>query len=245
MSRKARIAIWIVVVIALGVATVAAWFYVTSRGRSVNLGASPDKTLYPVTGVDISAHNGVVDYDALVADSIDFVIIKASEGATFRDRTFVDNIRRARQSGLPVGAYHFFRFDTPGHLQALNFLNAVKGRDIDMPLIIDVEEWTNDRLPTEAVAARLDEMIDYIEQRGYRVMIYTNKDGLERFFSTSRLTNRPLWICSFSNPPLPHDQWLLWQHTHRGSVRGIDGIVDVNTFNGSRDDWKSWIDSVK
>ncbi|MDE6541089.1 MAG: hypothetical protein K2L74_03660, partial [Muribaculaceae bacterium] len=65
--------------------------------------ADPDRTRYPMRGIDISAHNGLVDFRRVAADSVAFVFLKASEGDSFRDATFDDNYFRARQAGLAVG----------------------------------------------------------------------------------------------------------------------------------------------
>lgn len=200
----------------------------------------PDHEIYPITGIDISSHNGEIDFDAVAHDGIDFVFIKSTEGATFKDRRFIDNYRKAREAGLKVGVYHFFRFDSPGYMQALNFLHNLGNRPIDLPVVIDIEEWTNPATPsTPLIRSRLAEMIDHLESHGHRVMIYTNKNGYRRFVK-GYFDNYPLWICSLADEPstLP---WTMWQSTHNGSIKGIDHPVDINTFNGSRDKWEEWI----
>lgn len=244
MKRPARRRIILFSLLAVSLAAICAfgWWYV-SHMRSAGPGVHPDRSKYPVVGLDLSAHNGVVDFESVRSSGVDFVILKASEGATVRDRRFADNMARALKSGLRVGAYHFFRFDVPGHLQALNFQDAVRGRRLDFPLIIDVEEWGNPSgVPISDIGGRLIEMISYLEGSGYRVMIYTNKNGLEDYFR--RLPRKyPLWICSFTDPPLDDDNaWILWQHTHRGHANGVDGAVDINTFNGTHTDFARWVD---
>lgn len=69
---------------------------------------------YEVRGIDISAHNGPIDFERIRNEGIDFVFMKASEGSGFKDVAFFDNYRNARKAGLKVGAYHFFRFDEIG-----------------------------------------------------------------------------------------------------------------------------------
>ncbi|MDE6377369.1 MAG: hypothetical protein K2K72_01335, partial [Duncaniella sp.] len=81
---------------------------------------------YETVGIDISAHNGEIDFNKVRDEGVKFVIVKATEGGTFKDRRFIENIRKAREAGLKVGAYHFFRFDTPGYIQGLNFVNSLK-----------------------------------------------------------------------------------------------------------------------
>ncbi len=200
----------------------------------------PDRAKYEVVGVDISAHNGEIDFGRVAADGMDFVIIKATEGGTFKDKKFVDNVRRAKAAGLKVGAYHFFRFDTPGYMQGLNFLNSLQGRELDLPLVIDIEEWANpNSQPTPKVLNRLSEMIDHLEGHGYRVMLYTNKNGYARFVK-GRLEGYPLWICSLMDEPDGFG-WTLWQATHNGRVDGVNHPVDINAFSGTLAEWEEFI----
>lgn len=191
---------------------------------------------YPVRGIDISAHNGVVDFQAVRASGVEFVLVKATEGNGFKDSRFVDNVREARRAGLKVGAYHFFRFDVPGVTQAINFMHSVRGRKLDLPLAVDFEEWTNpSSMPDDTVSARLDEMLRRLQCNGYNVLIYTNKDGYERFVK-GRFNDYPLWLCSFSRIDESGD-WVLWQYSHRGEVPGVDGYVDLNVFRGDSAEW--------
>lgn len=187
---------------------------------------------YAVRGIDVSAHNGIIDFDAVAADGIDFVIIKASEGTDWQDRALTRNYARARRAGLKVGLYHFFRFDSPGDLQALNFADAASSRPADLPLVIDLEEFGNPRFtPTSHVLARLDTCLYHLRRRGYDVMLYTNKRGYSRFIE-GRYDSIPLWLCSLESGSPDARDWTIWQHSHRGSVAGVRGNVDLNVFVG-------------
>ncbi len=200
-----------------------------------------DRTRYPVKGIDVSAHNGVVNYARVAADSVTFVIAKASEGVSFRDKRFVMNIESARRHGLRTGAYHFFRFDIPGFRQAQNFLRAVDGVVLDFPLIIDVEEWGNaDSFTTAEVVNELREMVECLGEAGRKVMIYTNKSGYERFIKF-RFDDLPLWVCSLRHEPATSVGWSLWQHSHKGHVPGVIGDVDLNTFNGNNEEFLDFL----
>ena len=204
---------------------------------------SPDPAAYPVRGIDISAHNGVVDFDKVASVGMDFVILKATEGATFKDKNFATNYRKARKAGLKVGAYHFFRFDVGGYMQALNLMHSIKGRRLELPVVIDVEEWSNPRdHTTHDILTRLQTMINTLEAHGYHVMLYSNKDGFEKFFS-QQFAHYPLWLCSFTGAPEAGNM-RLWQFSHIGRVSGVDGKVDINTFNGSAATWQQWLDEL-
>ena len=194
----------------------------------------------PVKGVDVSAHNGNVEYSILKKQGIDFAIVKATEGATFKDTSFVNNIQKAKAAGMNVGAYHFFRFDTPGQMQAINLIHSVTGRKLGLPLVIDIEETGNPQpTDTDTILHRLTEMIAHLRSSGYPVMLYTNKDGYTRFIQ-KQFDTIPLWICSFSNLPAEMD-WSLWQYTHNGHLGGANGHIDINAFGGTVEEYDIWV----
>ncbi len=240
-TTSRRLGIAIVVVTALLVAGLGLWRALRPHKAHVEL----DRERYPVVGVDISAHNGLPDFDSLSHAGVAFAYLKASEGNAFRDAAFVRNYAAARNAGVTVGAYHFFRFDCDGRRQAANLLEAVNGCTLDLPLAIDVEEHANPAgLATPTVVARLEAMVGELRAAGYKVMIYTNKNGYWRFvhgnFDVGLPDDPDLWICSFSDPPLPHRPWVLWQHSHCSRLPGVKGDVDLNTFNGSHADFEAW-----
>jgi lysozyme len=219
-----------------------AWYF--SRRYTSVKAVDVDAREFPVRGLDLSAHNGNIDFELLARDSIDFVMLKATEGTNFKDPRFHLNYMEARRAGIKaIGAYHFFRFDTDGEMQALNFLNSIKGKTLDMPAVIDLEEWTNPKqLDTEQIVTRIKAMIKLLERNGINVMFYTNKDGYRRFIQ-NRFDDYPLWICSFNNPPLDKKDghWDIWQYTHWGWSEACNTNVDINTFNGSREEWLNWL----
>ncbi len=216
-------------------------------GRRVFVTREPevgiDRTVFPIRGIDISAHNGTVDFSRVLADSIDFVYIKATEGATWRDALFEHNYRAARDAGLAVGIYHFFRFDVPGWRQSVNILGAIGNRHLDLPIAIDVEEWGNPaEFTTAEIIADLRSLVEMLRQNGREPIIYTNKNGYYRFVR-GHFDDVALWICSFTSPPLAERyRWTIWQHSHVGCVEGIRGDVDLCTFNTPAcGDYTAWL----
>lgn len=197
-----------------------------------------DEELFPVRGIDLSAHNGYVNLDAAAAAGYEFVFLKASEGATHRDENFVLNYQKARHAGMKIGAYHFFRFDRDGIEQARNFLRSVGKRPLELGLTIDVEEQGNPKgIPPDSIRARLALMVEYLNVAGYRVTFYSNRDGWEKYLKED-YSGMPLWICSFNDENAAMDDWTFWQYNHRGKVPGIRGDVDLNAFTGSRAEWE-------
>ena len=214
------------------VGSIAAWRMLRTRQPHVEI----DRLAYPVAGVDLSAHNGIVDFDSLAAAGINFAYLKASEGISFRDPSFALNYAKGRRAGLALGAYHFFRFDCDGRRQAMNLLAATDSCRLTLPLVIDIEEWGNPvEVATDVVIGRLQTMEAMLRGAGHRVMFYTNKNGYWRFVRPAfpEPPHPLLWICSFTDPPLAGGNWALWQHSHRGRVPGVPSAADLNTFNGS------------
>lgn len=240
--NKAKITA-VAIILALS-AIAGAGLYMVYKRQQSSRNLQIERELYPICGIDISAHNGSLDFAEIASDSIDFVIIKATEGSSFKDARFHENYFNARQFGLRVGAYHFFRFDIDGKMQGLNFIHSIRGKELDFPLVIDVEEWSNNKsIPTHLVVERLQALIDHLEFEHYTVMLYTNKDGYNRFIR-NRFEDYPLWICSFTDPPLDdNDRWTLWQYSHWGMIDGSDNETDLNTFNGNREQWNKWINN--
>lgn len=198
----------------------------------------PDR--YPVRGIDISSHNGNIDFKAVKESGVDFVFIKATEGIDFKDRLFRQNYENAEKAGLKTGIYHFFRFDKDGVEQAINLMKALGSRRPALGLVIDVEKSGNpDSIPPADINTRLSQMVDYLNLLGHRVMFYTNRDGYYDYLAES-FPGYPLWICGFSKNPI-NAEWLFWQFNHRGKVPGIKGDVDINVFCGSRDEWNKFL----
>jgi len=109
-------------------------------------GIEVDKSRYPITGIDISRHTGKVDFQKIKEqfnDTIDFVFIKTSEGANLVDVKFDTNYNNAVLNDIPVGPYHFFKFNVSGKRQAANFLHVINNKIFNLPLVLDVEEWSN------------------------------------------------------------------------------------------------------
>lgn len=199
-----------------------------------------DPVKYPIRGIDISAHNGMMNLDAAAESGIRFVFIKATEGESFKDENFRLNYLKARHAGLKIGAYHFFRFDRDGIAQARNLLGALQGKTLDLGVALDVESFGNpDSIPQEVVIDRLSRMIDFLNLSGYRVTVYSNKEGYFDILRTAA-PGANLWICSFSPNPI-NTEWTFWQYNHHGKVKGIKGDVDLDVFCGSESEWNNYL----
>lgn len=143
---------------------------------------------YAVRGIDVSAHQHKIDWAKVYGDNIKFCFIKATEGEDFVDKRYKENYLGAKQNGILVGAYHFFRFSSSGKAQAQNFMNNVAIEKLDLPPVLDVEKEGN-YLSFSNDNKIKKEMQDYLTEieKQYKVkpIIYTNIDGYKRYVKGS------------------------------------------------------------
>jgi lysozyme len=196
-----------------------------------------------IVGIDVSMHTGLIDWDIIKRQGVDFAYVKSTEGADYIDPRYLFNVKEAKSAGVPVGAYHFFRFHRNGKEQADNFLSRVNVRELDLPPVVDVEEWGQYNTFKDAVnvAAEVKSFIFNIEFRTNRkVVIYADKNSYRKYIE-GRFRNNPIWISSIGKTPQISQKWTLWQKSQRGRCLGTSGIVDINLFNGDSKDWQEFI----
>ena len=201
---------------------------------------------YPVRGVDVSHYQGEIDWNMLASQNISFAYIKATEGSNYVDEKFADNLRAARQTGLRVGAYHFFSFDSPGTTQAANFIETVEAFKGMMPPVVDVEFYGNKEInPPDPLEVRpqLQAYLDAVEEAyGKRPVIYATYESWELYIK-NQFEDYPLWIRDIWNRPESSLDWTFWQYTNRGRLRGFSGdelYIDLNVFAGTMEEWAQW-----
>lgn len=203
--------------------------------------------LYPIRGIDVSKHTRRIDWATVVRRNIHFAYIKATEGASYTDRNYRRNFAGAKSAGLKVGVYHFYRFNRSGEAQARNFLRNVDIHDQDLPLVLDVEEWGNHNHSSthRQIIEQLHVFIHTVEQEtNQRLLIYTNRSTYLKYIQ-GNFPDHPIWICRLRTKPENDMNWILWQYTHTGIIKNVDGWVDFNYFRGTVAEWEAWLQEVK
>lgn len=187
-----------------------------------------------VQGVDVSHHQGAIDWRTLASDNVSFAYIKATEGATHVDTRFADNWAQAGRAGLYRGAYHFFTLCQPGAWQAANFIAIVPRADGALPHALDMEHMGPCREgPTMSdVVGEMRAWLDLVEAHyGARPLIYTTREFHDAHLRG--VTNERFWIRSLGVAPRFRErEWVIWQHHNRGHRSGVQGPVDLNAFRG-------------
>lgn len=200
----------------------------------------PDRVEFPIYGIDVSHHQGPIDWPVVAASDISFVFIKATEGGDFTDLRFADNWHDANANsnanGLATSAYHFFTLCRPGGEQAAHFLQTVTLARAGLPPVVDLEYGGNcSARPDKAdFMAELTAFLAPVEAAAGRLaLLYVTGEFYEDYL-VGRLAANPLWVRNiFRRPQLPDERgWVFWQYTNRGRVDGISGPVDLNVFHG-------------
>lgn len=183
-------------------------------------------------GIDVSVHNGDIDWGKVKADGIDFAILRAGYGklAKQKDAKFEDNYKGAKAAGIPVGAYWYSYATTPDEakLEAEVCVSILKGKQYEFPIFFDQEEKTT----LDTGKANCSEMIrafcDVLEANGYWVGLYTSRSCLTTHIEDDIKKRYALWAAEWSDKLRYDGPVGIWQHSEKGKVDGITGNVDLD-----------------
>jgi GH25 family lysozyme M1 (1,4-beta-N-acetylmuramidase) len=194
----------------------------------------PDGDTLP--GIDISKWQADVDWNAVANDGIVFAFVRVSDGLNTPDNYFDQNWAEARAAGIYTGVYQFFRPAQDPIAQADLLLDRMGplGPD-DLPPVIDVEDTGG--LSGAQITDAIHTWVDRVEgQLGVQPIIYTGRYFWEDNVGSSDFSGYPLWIAHYTqgcpNIPAQWSDWVFHQYTDSGSVAGVSGNCDRNTFNG-------------
>jgi lysozyme len=198
----------------------------------------------PIHGIDVARYQENVDFARARAAGTHFVFMKATEGRDYIDPNFRVNWERARDAGMPRGAYHFMTWCSLASEQAAWFTQNVPFDPSALPPVLDLE-WNNHSScktkPSRADALeKIRLMLDAMERHtGKLPIIYTDMNFHRDVLDGEYFPNA-FWLRSTAAEP--HERynnrpWTFWQYTQTGIVPGVKGEVDRNVFYGATEDW--------
>ena len=191
----------------------------------------PSTDQYPLQGVDVSHHQGPIQWPSVKAAGADFAYIKATEGGDDRDPLFAQNWLDSSAAGLRHGAYHFYTLCRPASEQATNFIATVPREADALPPAVDLEFGGNcaARPSRETLLAELETFLKMIEAHaGKRAILYVTRE-FDDEYAVSRGIDRTLWLRRLFLPPnYGARRWVMWQASSIRHIEGIDGRVDWN-----------------
>ena len=205
-----------------------------------------------VIGIDISHHQGDIFWDNLAFSygpgreltdqpngrkrKVDFVIAKATEGATHQDDRYDSFKRSCSRKNIPFGAYHYFKPHVSPYAQVQNFIKHSRLSSGNIIPVIDVEEHglkSRSQLQSDV----LEWLLAVESHYGVKPIIYCNISYYNEYFTAKQFRPYPFWIAAYSRPRLTMD-YVLWQQTDRGIVQGIKGRVDINVYHGTESSFR-------
>lgn len=187
-----------------------------------------------IKGIDVSHHNGTVDWDKVKADGIKFAILRCGYGrknVRQIDKQFERNYRECKRVGIPVGVYHYSYAKNPedARLEADFMLELIAGKQFEYPVIFDIEDKGQEAFGKDMLTKITIAFCEKIEAAGYYVSIYSNPDWFINKLDTERLKPYDKWLAHWvSTPKWGNEFGGLWQYTDSGKVNGIETKVDMN-----------------
>jgi len=203
-------------------------------------------------GIDVSQHNGKIDWAKVKAAGIDFAIVRAGFGWSMgnKDPCFDYNVQQAQKNGIDVGAYWFAYGYTPAlaKAEAETFIKVCQAYKLTYPLFYDLE-YDSVRYAAEhgvtitkqLATALADTFLSTLQKAGYYVGNYANDDYLVNYFTPALTAKYDLWHARWGKEDTAR-QKSMWQYEVRGSaaavqrkeatvvgnVSGIPGCIDMN-----------------
>lgn len=198
-----------------------------------------------VYGMDVSQHNGKIDFKKAKRDGIEFVFIRVgytgytkSSFSLNLDKNYKTYIKDATKAGLKVGVYWYSQSTkvSEAKKEANALLKAIKGYSITMPVVFDYEfadtkkgRLDSAKLSKTNMTANALAFLNTVSNAGYDACIYASENFLEEHLYANQISsNFKVWLANYSSKTNYKGDYEFWQHTAKGRVSGMRGNVDIN-----------------
>lgn len=190
-----------------------------------------------VMGIDVSKHNGNIDWNAVKNSGVDFVIIRcgyrgSATGVLVEDPKFKSNIQGAAAAGLKVGIYFFSQAvnEVEAVEEASMTVSLIRNYKITYPVFLDVEAANGraDGLDSAARTQVIKAYCETIRNSGYTAGVYANKTWLGGKMNVGSLGSYRVWLAQYASAPTYSGRYEMWQYSSTGKISGISGNVDLN-----------------
>lgn len=198
-----------------------------------------------VYGMDVSQHNGKINFKKAKRDGIEFVFIRVgytgytkSSFSLNLDKKYKTYIKDATKAGLKVGVYWYSQSTkvSEAKKEANALLKAIKGYSITMPVVFDYEfadtkkgRLDSAKLSKTNMTANALAFLNTVSNAGYDACIYASENFLEEHLYANQISsNFKVWLANYSSKTNYKGDYEFWQHTAKGRVSGMRGNVDIN-----------------
>lgn len=186
-------------------------------------------------GIDVSEHNGTLDWAKIKANGVEFALIRSGYGKTAQDKQFAANVKGAAAQGIPYGIYHYSYAltEADARQEAALVLKLLEGLSPIYPVWIDMEDADGYKakrmtLTKTAVTALCKAFVQEIRAAGYICGVYANKSWLESYIDVSQLEGCDIWLAQWAASPTWSGDYQVWQYTDSGSLSGLSGSFDMD-----------------
>ncbi|MCM1327271.1 MAG: glycoside hydrolase family 25 protein [Bacteroidales bacterium] len=193
-------------------------------------------------GIDVSVHNGKINWDKVKADGIEFAIIRVGYGsdiASQTDKQALYNAQECDRLGIPYGLYLYSNAISvsKAHSEAQHMLRIARQTNPTLGLWYDMEDADGYKVKHNfAPKQHKEELTNFckifmedLKEAGYdNVGVYANADYFKNILDIEELRRHgKIWLAhwNISEPSIPCN---IWQHTSKGKVNGINGNVDLD-----------------
>ena len=196
-------------------------------------------------GIDVSKHQGNIDWTKVAADGVEFAFIRVglrgygTEGKLVEDEYFEQNVKGALQAGIKVGVYFYSQAITDEELleEANLVLEKVKPYNIELPIVFDVEKVSGGKgraneLSVEERTRLTALFCQTIQYAGYKPMIYHNMEMGTLMLDLGQLEQYDKWFAYYNDDLYYPYAYKVWQYSEKGAVDGINEEVDLNIWFG-------------
>ncbi|MBR1758379.1 MAG: glycoside hydrolase family 25 protein [Lachnospiraceae bacterium] len=200
-----------------------------------------DGTYVSELGIDVSHHQGEIDWESVAAAGVKFAIIRIAyrgygeSGTLKEDRFGMENVRKAQAAGLAVGVYIYSQaISEEEAVEEAEFVIALLGdTSLELPIVFDEERVLGDVARTDGISAaqmtaNARAFCDRIQRAGYEAMIYSNVYSEMFLYDMEALSDIPFWYADYEPQPQTPYAFEIWQCSESGKIPGIAGNVDVN-----------------
>ncbi len=188
----------------------------------------PSVAAFQFQGVDVSAANGAIDWNAVKAAGAGFGYVTATDGAD-RDARFEDNWRGVAAAEMRRGAIHIWSLCRPAVDQANNFNTTVPGAGDALPpaVSLDFDSGCGARPPRDAVLVELRRFIAMVETHSERPVILFVSRAFDAQYRVTEAFDRPIWSAqNFFQPDYAARPWRMWRANDMRRIDGVSGPVN-------------------
>lgn len=184
-------------------------------------------------GIDVSHHNGEINWESVRNSEIEFAIIRTGYGMEIpnqKDKEFEHNYSECKRLGIPVGAYHYsYAKSVEAAKKELEFfLKIVSGKQFEYPMFFDIEDVSLNSLDKQTLTDIVIEFCGGLREAGYYAGLYSNPNWLCNMLDFKRLKGFDLWLAKWGSKSDQGFEESMWQYSSRGRINGIAGDVDLD-----------------